>query len=397
MRVLFVDDEPNILSGLKRTMRCMRNEWEMEFCQGAEEALEKLRAGPGDVVISDMKMPVIDGARFLQAVREDYPQTIRIALSGETDASMIYRCVEHAHQYLAKPCSADTIKATVERAVSLRDLVQDEEIRKVVANVSSLPSLPEVYTKITEELLKDDPSMEKIGHIVESDIAISAKLLQIVNSSFFGLMRQVSSSGEAATYLGVDVVRSLVLTTGILSEFENSVIEPARLASIWSRGVQVGNTAQKIMKRVSADKLEAGYAMMGGMLANVGKLVIAANFPQQFADIEARLAASGESDLAVERSVLGQSHTEIGAYLLCIWGLPNPVVECAAFHHAPADCGENRFLPVAAVHIAMAIVDSENGNDLPGLDHEFIDRLGLTAEVQEWAISAAETAASMEK
>ena len=104
MRVIFIDDEPNILSGLKRILRPLRNEWQMEFKDGGQAALESLAETPCDVVVSDMKMPGMDGAQLLSAVKDQYPNSIRIALSGETDSHMIYRCVQHAHQYLAKPC-----------------------------------------------------------------------------------------------------------------------------------------------------------------------------------------------------------------------------------------------------------------------------------------------------
>ena len=155
MRVIFVDDEPNILSGLRRILRPMRKEWEMVFEEGGEPALATLENAPCDVVVSDMKMPGMDGAEFLSRVREKYPASIRIALSGETDSHMIYRCVQHAHQYLAKPCDADALVSAVKRAFSLRKLMHDENLEAIVANMTSLPSLPEQYEQIlhlTKEL-----------------------------------------------------------------------------------------------------------------------------------------------------------------------------------------------------------------------------------------------------
>lgn len=120
MRVLFVDDEPNILSGLRRILRGQRKEWEMVFREGGEEGLAAVTEAPCEVVVSDMKMPGMDGAEFLCNVREQYPGSIRIALWGETDSHMIYRCVQHAHQYLAKPCDADTLVSTVKRIFRLQ-------------------------------------------------------------------------------------------------------------------------------------------------------------------------------------------------------------------------------------------------------------------------------------
>ena len=390
MRVLFVDDEPNILSGLRRILRPLRNEWDMEFCGSGKNALEALKNGDCDVIVSDMKMPGMDGTEFLSAIKDMHPDSIRIALSGETDSNMIYRCVQHAHQYLAKPCDVDTLTGTVQRAFSLRDLVQDEDLKKVIANMTTLPSLPKAYSAIMEELQSDDPSLDRIGKIIESDLAMSVKLLQIVNSAFFGRVRQVTSPAEAATYLGVDVIKSLVLTTGVFSQFDDSKLSEAALNEIWNHSMRVGSVAKQIMMQASGDKLLADYAMMGGLLANVGKLVVASNFPDKFIEIEARIKAGDQSDIDIETEILGHSHTEIGAYLLCIWGLPNPVIECIAYHHSPAECVETSFVPVSAVHIATAIVDAGDGDELTGLDVDYVERLNVTDKVPGWVKKANE-------
>ncbi len=384
MRVLFVDDEPNILNGLRRILRPLRNEWQMEFCETGKDALAALEEGACDVIVSDMKMPGMDGAEFLTAVKERYPESIRIALSGETDSHMIYRCVQNAHQYLAKPCEIELLTGTVKRAFSLRDLVQDESLQSIIADMTTLPSLPETYNEIMQELQSEDPSLDRIGAIIETDVAMSAKLLQIVNSAFFGLVRHVSSPAEAAMFLGVDVIRSLVLTTGVFSQFEGDKVDTAAIAGIWNHSMRVGAVAKQIMMQASGDKLQADYAMMGGLLSNVGKLVIACNFPDKFNEINARIGANGQGELDIETELVGHSHCAIGAYLLCLWGLPNPVIECVAYHHRPTDCVDAGFTPLSAVHIATAIVDAGDSDDLAGLDQDYVERLNLTDQVPGW-------------
>lgn len=397
MRVLFVDDEPNILNGLRRILRPLRNEWEMEFCASGQEALQALDGGDCDVIVSDMKMPGMDGAKLLSKMRDEHPDSIRIALSGETDANMIYRCVQHAHQYLAKPCDMDVLKGTVLRALSLRELVQDDGLKKIIANMTALPSLPDAYSSIMEELQAEDASLERIGKIIETDVAMSAKLLQIVNSAFFGLVREVSAPADATMYLGVDVIRSLVLTTGVFSQFDDTKISAAVLTEIWNHSMRVGTLAKKIMIQVTGDKRLADYATMGGLLSNVGKLVIAANLPDQFMEIQARRDADGNTDDDLEKQVIGHAHTEVGAYLLCIWGLPNPVVECVAYHRAPGLCVGSGFAPVAAVHIATAIIDAGGAEELTGLDAAYVDALGVTDKLPKWIRAANESGGDTEE
>ena len=384
MRVLFVDDEPNILSGLRRTLRGQRNEWDMSFVESGQLALDAFNDAPCDVIVSDMKMPGMNGAELLSQIQENYPATIRIALSGETDSHMIYRCVQHAHQYLAKPCDADTLVSAVQRAFKLRALVQDEKLEAIVADMTSLPSMPEQYQKIMEEVQSDDPSLQKVGQIIETDVAMSAKILQLVNSAFFGLARHFSSPAEAAMYLGVDVLKSLVLTTGVFSQFEDENIDAAALKRIWDSSNKIGSLAKEIASRQSDQTVVSDYALMGGLMADVGKLVIAANFPEKFVEVEKRVAESDRRDFEVEQEVIGHTHCDVGAYLVGLWGLPNPVVECVAYHHSPGACVASGFNALTAVHVADAIVCADGDDSMSHLDEDYVNQLGIADEIPGW-------------
>ena len=384
MRVMFVDDEPNILSGLRRILRPMKDEWAMVFAESGTEALEQLDENNFDVIVSDMKMPGMDGAVFLSEVKDRYPEAIRIALSGQTDSHMIYRCVEHAHQYMSKPCEVDVLIATVKRACKLRELMDDEKLKSLVSSLTSLPSQPEAYKKIMQELQSDDPSLQEVGKIVESDIAMSAKILQLVNSAFFGLVRHLSSPGEAASFLGVDVIKSLVLTTGVFSQFDAPAIGAARIQSLWTHGTQVGYLAKAIAERQTEHKILGDYAFMGGLLMDVGKLIFAANLSDEFARSEKISADEGRPDWVVEREVFGRNHMDVGAYLIGLWGLPNPVVECVAYHHIPGDCVEAEFSALSAVHIAHAIVGGAGKSELTEIDEEYVVDIGVADEVSGW-------------
>ncbi len=384
MRVIFVDDEPNILNGLRRILRPMRNDWQMEFMEAGDDALDALAQAPCDVIVSDMKMPGMDGAQLLSEVKKRYPNSIRIALSGETDSHMIYRCVQHAHQYLAKPCDPDALVSAVRRAFTLRELMHDKVLERIVADMTSLPSLPDAYEKIMRELQSEEPSLQVVAEIVETDVAMTAKILQLVNSAFFGLTRNLSSPSEAAMFLGVDVLKSLVLTTGVLSQFDESVVSPGELKSIWNRSLHVGTLARQIMLQETKDKLQSDYAYMGGLLSDVGSLIIASNLPDKFAAVAKMMDDESRPQIEVEREIIGHSHTEVGAYLIGLWGLPNQVVECVAYHHEPAGCLEAGFAPVTAVHAATAIVAANGAPDPGSLDSDYIEKLGLTQNIPAW-------------
>lgn len=384
MRVLFVDDEPNVLSGLRRILRGQRNEWDMAFVDGGQLALEAMDAEPCDVIVSDMKMPGMDGAELLSRIQQKYPATIRIALSGETDTHMIYRCVQHAHQYLAKPCEADTLVSAVRRAFKLRDLVHDDKLEAVVADMTSLPSLPEQYENIMREMQSDDPSLQKIGEIIQTDVAMSAKILQLVNSAFFGLARHLSSPAEAAMYLGVDVLKSLVLTSGVFSQFDDDAVDASAIKKIWDHSIEVGSLAKDIAHTECDQSLVSDYALMGGLLTDVGKLVFAINYPDKFTNVATKVENDDRLDFEVERELFGHTHGDVGAYLVGLWGLPNPVVECVAYNHSPLACAASGFTALTAVHVADVLVSAGDSDDLVNLDQEYIERLGLTSKVPAW-------------
>jgi len=266
----------------------------------------------------------------------------------------------------------------------LRDLLEDERLATRVNEMSSLPSLPEQYQKIMEELQSDDASLNKIGEIDESDAAMTAKFLQLVNSAFFGLAQHVSSPSQAAMLLGVDVIRSLVLTSGVVSQFDESISEKMHLQSVWSRSAEVGRLAKAIAMEETQSKLVADYSFMAGMLMDVGRFVLASNMTDDTADKYQAARQSGQADWEVERDLFGESHMEVGAYLVGLWGLPNPIVAAVAYHHTPSAYSCNEFSPLTAVHSALAII--ENSDSEPGqeLDTEYLESLKLTDRIETW-------------
>ena len=185
--LLFVDDESRVLQGLQRQLHAMRNEWNMNFVGGGQQALDFMAGNPVDVVISDMIMPGMDGSQLLTEVAKRHSGTVRIVLSGHADREAVLRLVGPAHQYLAKPCNAEELRTAIARAVALRDLLGNEHLKQLATRIKCLPSLPALHHQLTAEFQKDDPSMERIGEIISRDVGMTAKILQLVNSSFFGL------------------------------------------------------------------------------------------------------------------------------------------------------------------------------------------------------------------
>ncbi len=380
--VLFVDDEPNVTEGLKRMLRPLRNEWELFFAQSAAEGLEIMDRVNIDVIVSDMRMPVMDGAQLLATVQKKHPGTIRIVLSGQSSREAILKAAGAAHQYFSKPCDAETIKQTVSRAFLLRDVVSGERLRNIASKMQNLPVLPKTYTQLMEEMRKDEPSLQVISKLVSEDVAMTAKILQVVNSAYFGIRRQITTTDDAIKYLGLENVSALVLAANVFSQFETKLLPSGfSMTSLWDHSGEVGRLSQVIMKAEHKPKHEIDNALTAGLLHDCGKLILAVNLPQKYGEIIALAKQSGEKLETIERNELDADHAEVGAYLLGIWGLPDSIVEATAFHHNPEKFQHKGCNALTAVHVANCFA---NNSDLLSVNDKYLEECGVTDRVSHW-------------
>lgn len=386
INILFVDDEPNILGGLKRMLRPMHREWDMSFAEGGVQALNMLGEKSFDVVVSDMKMPGMDGSQLLFQVRNQFPQTVRIILSGYSEKEMVMKSVGTAHQYISKPCDSETLKETVSRACALRDLLTSEKIRRLVSQIKTVPSLPTLYNELLAELNLSEPSMQKIAEIVKKDIGMTVKILQIINSAFFGLRRNISDAGEAIGFLGLDTVMALTLSIGVFSQFDSKNDTGSIPQRLWEHSMSVAMTAKAIAK--SADKETANDSFTAGLLHDVGKVLLAVNLPEQFAKIEELMHSEQISHCEAEIALFDTTHSEVGAYLLGLWGLPHKIVEAVAFHDHPSRFQNGAFSALTAVHVSNVFHDNRNEDLFTDpekfFDLNYLSKLGLMEDLPKW-------------
>ncbi len=351
-QILFVDDEPNILKGLKRMLRSMRKEWDMAFAESGAQALEMLSQRAFDVIVSDMRMPHMDGLALLTTVKQRYPMIVRIILSGHSDQEMILKSVKSVHQYLSKPCDYQELISTVTRSCALNDFLNHENLRQIISKTDTIPSLPSLYMDIMDELQSPAASVERLGKIIEKDLGMTAKIFQLVNSSFFGSSRHISNLSQAVIMLGLDTICSLVLTIGIFSKLDALTMTTLHLEKIYEHSIKTGTIAQKIAIHENADRETVANAFITGLLHDLGKIIFAVNLPETYKTVF-KLSQDGDMPfMDAEFQLMGATHAQVGAYLLGLWGLPDVIVEGVAFHHSPDNCQDKTFSPLVAVHVA---------------------------------------------
>jgi putative nucleotidyltransferase with HDIG domain len=350
--ILFVDDEMNVLVGLKRALHAMRDEWDMAFANSGAEALQMLEARPADMVVSDLRMPRMDGVDLLNAVKLRYPKTIRFVLSGQADRFMILRCAGPSHQFLVKPCSAEDLVKAARRSFSLRDLLARHELARFLEDDVVLPDMPAIYADLMRALQSRDSSMVEIARIIDRDADMAAKMLRLVNSAFFVYIESIQ---QALSYLGAEAISAIALASALYEPFLGKGDDPFGIQESYDHSITVGATAGRWIAKNLKDRKRSEEATMAGMTHDIGKLVVIRSKPDLWAQA-ARHAQDNRLPMhAAEREVLGTTHAEIGAYLLHRWGIADNIVEAVAYHHHPsASIGRERN-SLFAVHAANAL------------------------------------------
>ncbi len=384
-RVLFVDDQPNVLDGLRRVLHKFRHEWDMEYAVSGAEALAAMEKRPFDIIVADMKMPVMNGAQLLKRVSELYPSTVRFILSGHSDRELILQSVGYAHQYLSKPCEPETLRQLVRNSIGLRTLLSSRELQSKINAISSLPSLPETYNKLVAALQSEESSVKEVAEIISQDVGMTAKLLQMINSAFFGLPTHVESILHAVGLLGFETVQGLVLVAGVFNQYENPGLPGISIEAIYSHSIAVGKATKDIAGALGLNKRQTEDALMAGMLHDVGKLIMLVHFRSEYGEA-IQLAEQKSIPLPeAERQILGVTHGEVGAHLLSLWGLPDSIIEAVALHHSPLRSPSPMLSVLTAVHIANALDHEQSDGDeqISTMDAEYLTQLNIADQVPE--------------
>ena len=311
-KILFVDDETNVLEALQRMLRSRRNEWDMRFMNRPEDALTLMASESFHVVVSDMRMPGMDGSRFLGEVSARHPDVVRIILSGQSDRESLLHTTSLAHQFLSKPCDSETLKTAIDNVSNLHELLKNEALRRMISQLDALPSLPLPYLDLMRELRSAHASVDRVGRIIARDMGMTAKILHLANSAFFGVRLRVTDPALAATLLGLETIKSLVLSVQVFRKFDLDAISFFSPEQLWEHSIVVGRLAQEMARETRRDDTFIHASLMAGLMHDIGKLVFAAKFASDWRIALSESASSGEPAIEAERRVLGAEVCTLG-------------------------------------------------------------------------------------
>ena len=380
-RVLFVDDEPKILDGLENLLFPYMNEWDMEFCSGGEEALTICAAHPIDVLVTDMRMPKMDGATLLSRIKKEFPNVVRIVLSGHSELEAALRAMPIAHQFLSKPCDGEDLVQVLERACNLHALIDDGLVRSVLGDITQLPARPRIYSQLSGIMAKEDWSLGDVAETIQQDIGICTKILHIANTAFFSRGCAIKDLTQAVSRIGAVYIRELVLAFEVFDLPGDGFCTDVDIDLLHRSGLLTGVLARGIVR----DKRKGEDAFLAGLVHDIGRLVLANFLPDKARKISERVRETGQAIEVAESELFGVTHAEIGAYLLGLWGMPYSVIEAVANHHAPARVPQTEFGVLGAVYVSNILIDSVLSKKAEiEFDMDYLNRMDVCDQLESW-------------
>ena len=390
-QILFVDDDEKLLAGLKRGLRPMRDVWDIRFASNAEDAMDYFTEGAIDIVIADVKMPKIDGVTFLKDVKEKYPQTLRVVLSGESGDEMGHKALEVANQCLAKPCGVEDLKGIINEMLTTQARLGNGILKDAMTRLDALPSIPQQYWDLKDAIDDPNSSMEGISDVISKDMAMAAKILQLANSAFFGFsVERITSLSRAITMLGLDLVSQLTMVAHVFAAFDEKTCPRFSIEDLWNHSMRVSYIARQICMEEKAPRDVVEASLLGGLLHDIGKLVLATCVAEDYNTFLEGLGEPGsvsiEKELHGEQKVFGTTHPDVGAYMVGVWGLPHEIVTAVACHHSPGECiSAGGLTPSLAVCAASAIADGSYEDTLGQSLANTLSMSNLEGRLQKWA------------
>lgn len=381
-RILFVDDEPLMREFYSMVGSLLGSDYEVFTAGGGKEGLEFLKKTPVDIVVSDLVMPEMNGQEFMGAVSREHPESMRIVISSHEDQLTVAQCLMFGHRYFSKPFDLKNLAAVLKRICHLKHQVGSEKLKRVIAGLGSLPTPPRVYFRLTQAVNSPYSSMEEIGGIVQEDPSLTLKLLQISNSAYFAVSRKIVTPMEAVQIVGLQVLRALVLCIHAFKFYQDKKFKSISSTELWEHSLRTATAARKLARYENLSETACEEAFVSGLLHDIGKLVLAANADADYEVLMERSRTEGTPVDQLEWEIFGATHAQIGAYLLGLWGLPEPVVSNVELHHSLDLNANSGFTPAAAIHIAQFLERSPNR--ISQLDTRFLKMSGVDSRVSEW-------------
>ncbi len=259
----------------------------------------------------------------------------------------------------------------------------DDQVASLVGDVKALPTPPLVFAQINRVVNDENTSAFDVAAILAEDLAMSAKVLKLSNSAFYGFANPVPSVRQAIVMLGMNEVKNIVLSASALGAFAGKGVGAEYQEQFWRHSLAAA-VAGRMMIRVHdvSDHARAETAFSAGLLHDIGRMVLACYAPEKLRQILAVQAERQLDSLRAEEEVLGFNHTHVGSFLARCWNLPGELIEAIEYHHTPFEAESQSIYPIVT-HLAdyfahMTFAHDQLGpHEQPPPDPEALKKLGI--------------------
>ena len=387
--ILFVHSDGAVRKRIQDCFKRPPDGWSVHCAANANDALRLLARLPVDLIVAEEEMRHQGATLLLEVVSTRFPSLVRAAFTEGTAADRDLVHSPLVHFFLSLSQDPAQWQEALTRACNARLDLHSEQVKAVVGGLGTLPVLPQVYLEF-ERVAEEGGGAQDLAEVVSQDAAIAGKLLQLVNSACFGLSREIHSSSEAIAFLGVNRVKSLILSNGLFDQLGAPTLGEFSQDSLWKHAATTSELAGRLGAKVGLDKADLDAAFTAGVLHDLGRLIFLSRQSSQFREAIETAEMEGSTLESMERIVLGATHAEVGAYLLSLWGLPDSIVQAVKFHHEPSRSGTTERTPLLAVHLANAFAgEKEGGTHRQNLlDEAYLEALGVSDERDSWSEAA---------
>jgi HD-like signal output (HDOD) protein len=387
-QICFAGFAESDLATLQPSIAALGGSWECVFATGANSALAELTASSFDAIVANVGSDGISDSELLHEAAVRHPRTLRFVLGDVGDREQMVNCIGAAHQFISRPWKPQELISIVERSLALDAWLANDKLRSFVPRLGKLPGLPSTYFEVLKKAESPHSSISNIAEIIARDPALTARLLQMVNSAASGTTEIITSPGEAVSRLGLDTVKSLVLCLQLFANKRPAVGGSLSLDELWRHSFRVAKLSAKVVERCISSERMMSEAYTAGLLHNIGQIVLATNLSKEYSEVVEAAREQKRPLQDVEMEQLGVTSTHVGAYLLGLWGMPLPLLEAVALHHTPAAGTMVEFSLLTAVHVANAMAQEESGGikglPPPQLDADYLGTLELPKTIEAW-------------
>ena len=333
MTTLVLVDPDNVARSRRvAELQSIKSEWKILHTDGGVSAMQLLKTMSPDCVISDSHLSDIGVFDLLNQIKQLYPDIIRFTISDNPDQEVVLESARANHRFINKSLDTTVLIACIECSMRLKIVLSDKKLRTQIQCVQSLPSLPVIYNDMLTELAAPHSSLLKVGRIVETDAGLTATVLKIVNSAFYGLSQRVESVAQAVALLGVHLIKNIALTAKVFSIFEGNCNDLQRLTQLNTDACTLGALTNQFARHARVSRSAVDHSQIAGMLANVGELIALTAINREL---------DGNGDIRTEM---------LGAYLLRDWLMPDPIVEAVALQYESPPRHTETLTPLIILH-----------------------------------------------